>query len=84
MKLIPYDIKKLARSKRKYTDNYKVLMEFRNSDADCVKVTGWTHVTASSCVASLSKSIQTYKMQDIIQCMRCGEDIYLIKIKDEH
>ena len=62
----------------KRTNNLKILNDFIESEMDCVKLTGWKHVSACSCASALKKSIQRFKMTSITVVTIKGE-VYLIK-----
>lgn len=77
MRLVPYD-KKLVGSYYKRTKNYDILMEFVNSEHDCVKIEGWTQKKASYCSTSLQSSIKRFNIGGV-KCILKGEEVYLIK-----
>lgn len=79
MVLIPADKNELERVKRPYGNNYEVLMKFRDSDLECVKLLGWTHKHAKSCAWSMTESARRFKMFNIRVIMRGGE-VYLLKV----
>lgn len=78
MKLVPYN-KDDLRIKRSYTDNYKILMEFAESDLDCVKLEGWTQKNAKSAQQSMWNSIRRYHLYGIKVVVR-GNNVFLLKV----
>lgn len=80
MKLVPCEIEKLGYQPRKYSKIYKLLTEFANGDADCVRLEGWTHNNAKNCVNSLLLRINKYYKGLIHVFTRDGE-VYLVKAK---
>ena len=78
MVLIPTDKKELER-KRPYTRYYETLVEFRDSNVDCVLVKGWTNKNAKSFASSISESIKRYKMDNQIKVRMIDGEVYLIK-----
>lgn len=78
MILIPTDKKKLER-KRPYTRYHETLVEFRDSNVDCVLVKGWTNKNAKSFASSISESIKRYKMDNQIKVRLIVGEVYLIK-----
>ena len=80
MKLVPCEINKLDYHPRKCTKLYKLLTEFANGDADCVRLEGWTHKNAKNCVNSIQLSINRYYKGLINVFTRDGE-VYLVKAK---
>lgn len=81
MNLVPCDLRAIKSAVGfKETKNYDIIMRFVESDHECVKVEGWTHVSACSCTASLNKSIQTFNKSGIKALTYKGE-VYLVKVK---
>ena len=78
MILIPKDKKELER-KRPYTRYYETLVEFRDSNVDCVLVKGWTNKHAKSFAWSITESIKRYKMDNQIKVRTVDGEVYLIK-----
>lgn len=79
MKLIPYKKENLTNVKYyKKSDILVLLEEFAESDLDCVKVEGWTHKNASSCMSSFRNAIARYKMANI-RCVARDKEVFLIK-----
>lgn len=81
MKLVPCDLKVIKDVVGfKTTKNYYIIMEFVESDHECVKVEGWTHSSAYGCAGSLNKSIKTFNKSGIKALSHNGE-VYLVKTK---
>ena len=78
MILIPKDKNELER-KRPYTRHYKMLVEFRDSNVECVLVKGWANKHAKSFAWSISSSIKRYKMDNQIKVRMVDGEVYLIK-----
>jgi hypothetical protein len=79
MKLIAYDKTKLENINGfKKSDILMVIEEFTASGMDCVKVEGYTHKSATSCMSSLSNAIKRYKIGGVRALVRKGE-VFLIK-----
>lgn len=79
MNLVPCDLRSIMNAPSfKGTKNYDIIMEFVESDYDCVKIQGWTHVSAFSCTASLNKSIARFNKGGIKAITHNGE-VYLVK-----
>lgn len=79
MELIAYDKKKINNIKGfKKTDILMTIEEFVESDMDCVKVKGWTHKNATSCMSSFRNAIIRYKFGGVRALVRDGE-VFLIK-----
>lgn len=81
MKLVPCDLRVVKNAVGlKATKNYDIIMEFVESDHDCVKVEGWTHSSACVCTASLNKSIKTFNKGGI-KAVTVNGEVYLVKEK---
>lgn len=81
MNLVPCDLRSIKNAVGlKGTKNYDIIMEFVESDYDCVKVQGWTHTTPYSCAASFNASIERFHKGGIKAVTHDGE-VYLVKIK---
>ena len=79
MNLVPCDLRAIKNAVGfKGTKNYDIIMEFVDSDHECVKVEGWTHANAYSCTASLNKSIETFNKGGI-KAMTYNGAVYLVK-----
>lgn len=79
MKLTPYKKEKLTNiNGYKQTELQKILDEFAESDLDCVKVEGWTHKHATSCMSSFRNAILRYKKTGI-KCLVRDDEVFLIK-----
>lgn len=79
MRLTPYKKEKLHNINGfKKTEVHSIIDEFCESDLDCVKIEGWTHSCASSCMSSFSRAIIRYKKSGVRCLMRNGE-VFLIK-----
>lgn len=76
MKLVPYDAKDVSYYKK--TKNFDLLTEFANSDNDCCMVTDYTQKSAISCQASIRKSIERFKMDNVVVFVRKGR-VFLAK-----
>lgn len=82
MKLTAYDKRKLGNLDGCYgkTKMFGVLDEFANSEMTCAKLEDWPHKSATSCQASLVKSIKRYGF-NIKVITRKGE-VFLLKTID--
>ena len=81
MKMVPYDVKKLGhRYSYKSTENLRILEEFEKSGETCVRIEDFPQKHASSCYASLRKSIMRFHMNGISVFTRKGE-VFLIRNK---
>ncbi len=81
MNLVPCDLKAIKNAVGlKETKNYDIIMEFMESDYDCVKVQGWTHTTPYSCAASLNRSIERFHKGGI-KAVTVNGEVYLVKSK---
>lgn len=78
MRLIPYDLKKIAPNAYKKSDNLLILEEFQNSGLECARVEGFTQACARYCATSLNNSIRRYKISNTRAIIRKGK-VYLIK-----
>lgn len=79
MRLTPYKKEKMPNiGGYKKTEIHSLLDEFAESDLDCVKIEGWTHKNASSCMSSFRSAINRYKMSGI-RCAVRNKEVYLIK-----
>lgn len=78
MELKACNFEELGRKRAKKADNYKLLIEFADSDMKCARIDGWRHKTAHGCATSLRTTIENYNMFDIAVFVRKGE-VYLIK-----
>lgn len=78
MKMVAYDKGELMQGVYKRTKNQKLLMEFVNGEADCVRVDGWTQKTAASCANSFRESIKRFRLTGIQVIVR-KEAVYLVK-----
>lgn len=72
--------KKEFETKRPYTKYYDKLVEFRDSNAECVMIVGWTNSTAKSCANSIYNSIRRYKMDKQIRVSVRKGEVYLLKV----
>lgn len=79
MKIVPYDIKKISGVVYR-SDNRSIIEEFIHSPYDCVKIEEYTHKSAESCRASLSKSVHNFGYEDRVSVMRRKDEVFLIKI----
>lgn len=80
MELIAYDRKKLKNiGGYKKTDNMALIEKFAESDMDCVKVEGWTHKHATSCMNGLSSAIKRCEKSASIKAMVREGEVYLVK-----
>lgn len=69
---------KIEETKRGWTDLKGLLTDFMNSDADCVRVSNWTHKSATVCRECLHSAVKRhYKGQ--IRVIKRGDDVYLAK-----
>lgn len=81
MKLVPCDLRAIRNAAGfKGTKNYDIIMEFVESDHECVKVEGWTQSQAYVCAASLNNSIKRFNKAGIKAITYKGE-VYLVKEK---
>lgn len=79
MRIVPYDFKKLNDTKYfKKTELQKILEEFLESGADCVKIEEWTQKNASGCASSFNNAAKRYKMSGVKAISRKGE-VFLVK-----
>lgn len=80
MKLVPIETQKIPSvvPKRKGS-NYNTLVEFQESEADCVELMEYPHKNAESAACCLSQSIKRYRFN--IKVIKRGERVFLIKIK---
>ena len=77
MKIVPIKLEDIPVT-RKYSDNYTTLVQFTESDYDCVEIAGFTQKTAQQCVASLNASIKRFRMLTVKAILR-GERVFLVK-----
>lgn len=77
MKLTQYDAKKLNDRQYKRTKLFDILEEFAESDMECAKVEGWPHKSATSCQASLTKSIKNFGFN--IKVVTRNKEVFLVK-----
>lgn len=83
MYLTPYDKAKIKKlNTYSMSSNLSLLTEFMESEHDCVRVEGWQHKDAYSCVRALGTSAKRYHMYGVKVISREGE-VYLIKTKDK-
>ena len=78
MKLVPVSVEEMAEIKRPYSNNYALLMEFLNSEHDCMKVVNSIQKSSDICANSLRISIKKFGLNSITAIKR-GENVYLIK-----
>lgn len=79
--LEPYSKEKLGIRLFNCTANMRLLEDFADADLDCVKVVGWNHSSAYSCVHALNESAKRYHLYHIKAISRKGE-VFLIKLND--
>lgn len=77
MKFVQCEIEEIGGLK-KYSNNYKILMKFIESNIPCARLENWTHVNAGSCQNSLITSIKRYKLNQVGVSIRDGK-VYLIR-----
>lgn len=77
MKLVPCEKINAVRHYVK-NDNFKTVMEFKESNSKCAKVEGFTQKNARICTASLRHTIRDNKINDVYVTYR-GNEVYLIK-----
>ena len=77
MILVPCKIEDIKKRKT-YTDLYKILTEFLEGEADCVKVENYKHKNAYVCRETLYRSAQRY-YKNQIKIIQRGDDAYLVK-----
>jgi hypothetical protein len=75
MRLIPADINEV---KRPYARINDLILEFHESNLNCVKVEGYTQKTAFSCANSLRVSAKRLGLFHIKAMVR-KDNVYLIK-----
>lgn len=80
MKLVPCEIDKLGYEPRRSTKLYRLLTEFANGNADCVRLEGWTNKSARTCVNSIQLSINRY-YKGLIHVFERDGEVYLVKAK---
>jgi hypothetical protein len=79
MELIAYDKKKIKNIDGfRKSDILMAIEKFVESDMDCVKIEGWTHKHATSCMSSFRNAINRYKIGGVRVLVRNGE-VFLIK-----
>lgn len=78
MKLVPYDRKKLPKS-RLYR-NMDLIKGFMESKNDCVKIEDYSHCSVASCQASFCKAIKNLGLEHTVRCVSRKGEVYLIKI----
>ncbi len=76
MRMVPCD--KNEFKVRKNSDNFKLLMDFKESDFDCVRLDDYSWANAKSAQCSLLASMKHYRITGIAVIMR-KENIYLLK-----
>ena len=77
MKLVPYELKNVRRTYKK-TEMLSILEEFIESGQPCVKIEGWRHKNAKSCMASFYNAIKRFHMDQVRVITSKGE-VYLIR-----
>lgn len=77
MKLIPVDINEIN-AIYKPTKNYQLLMEFHESDLECVEIVDFTNKNVKSFQTILITAAKRYGLHSIKVCIR-GDRIFLIK-----
>lgn len=80
MKLVPIETQKIPSVvPQRKGSNYNTLVEFQESEADCVELREYPHKNAMTAAVCLSKSIKRYRFN--IKVIRRGDRVFLIKIK---
>lgn len=79
MNLVPIEARNIpyANAKRNGS-NYKLLVEFQESDANCVEVKDYPHNCAETASNCLRSSIKRYRFH--FRVIRRKERVFLIKI----
>lgn len=77
MKLIP--CKKPIR--KGWTRNYRILMEFMNSDMEVAEVEGFTQSTPYICASSLNNTIKLQYIGSVKAVVR-NRKVYLIRLEN--
>lgn len=80
MKLIKADMKDLVYVKRPYSDNYRLLCEFKDSNDEIVEVKEYTQKSGMSCASSLYGTTQRYKeLFGNIKVLSRKDRVFLLK-----
>lgn len=79
MKLVPIETKNIpyANAKRNGS-NYKLLVDFQESDATCAEVRDYPHRDAKSATNCLRNSIRRYRFQ--FRVIQRKDRVFLIKL----
>lgn len=83
MKLVPVERESVL-AMRKNADIYGLLMEFINSNYDCVEVCGYTHKSATICMNSLYTGIKRYNLNGVSVSRRKDRVFLIRKRSDEN
>ena len=76
MKLVPYELKNVRRTYKK-TEMLSILEEFIESGQPCVKIEGWRHKNAKSCMASFYNAIKRFHMDQVRVITSKGEFVFI-------
>lgn len=82
MRLVPADINKVRKTGYKRTKNLELLLEFEESNLDCVEIVDYHHKSSSSCESSIANSIKNFGF-DFIKVVVVDKRVYLIKLNPE-
>jgi hypothetical protein len=79
MNMVPYEAKELNYKPRMERGAiYALLDRFLDSDHQCVKVTGWNHVSANVCKSSIDTVIKRERLFGVKVTVR-GNEVFLVK-----
>lgn len=78
MKLVPYDRNKIDNVNFVKTKNYKLLLEFVESNELCARVDDHDCAKASYCAASLQASIKRFNINNVRVMLR-KDKVFLIR-----
>lgn len=80
MTFIPYEIDKLKINVKRIK-LFKMLIDFQESDAECVEIVNYKHKNAKSCTESIRNAIKRYRLYTI-QVHKQKERVFLYKDLD--
>lgn len=80
MRLVKVNVKDIPKikAKRPYSNNYKLLMTFHDSDDVCAEVKDYTQKNVKVCHTSLLASVRRYHLNNI-RVVKRDDRIFLVK-----